>query len=368
MKVMLVAIFACLCLLAVGCNKPGTPKIFLNEGITLPIVTALAWLDAEDSSGNERFVSAYEDGTLAVWDVCSGLVTVTRSGQDDLYPNAASKDATSPDGAKKVSLADDGSILLADNSTGKELARYYCFGEEWVCMVPEGFYSASFGGAAFLSVEDREQRFGLEQLSGTLFRPDLFRAFVSGEAGDGKKGTGNGANPAPISLEGLFRKNSQPPLVSFSFDADTGEPLIKVTEQKGGAGFLTLYRRNESQEIPREFPVEVPVGLFPIEKVAGKKYSEKGNACYEISLKEIGLAIEAGELGVSAFNKSNTVESRRLWVELPLASSLNDSSVTTVAATLPVLRALIAASDGERGKAVGEILSHQREGALYSSV
>ena len=367
MKVMLVAFFACLCLLVVGCNRPSTPRILPDDGVALPVVTALAWLDAGET-GAGRFVSIYEDGALAVWDLCSGLVSVTRNGQDDSDSETISKDATSPDGTTKVALADDGSILLLDNSTGKELARYYYFGTEWVCINTEGFYNASFGGAAFLAVETGKRRFNLEQLSGALFRPDLFAAFVSGPSGDG---TWNGrpvkrANPAPLSIESLFRKENQPPLVSLSFDEDAREIKVKVTEQKGGAGFIVLYRRKGGQEFP--------VGLFPIGKALGKKYSEKGNTCYEIDLEELGFTAEAGELGVSVFNKSNTIESERIWVEFPPASFLTDSS--DAAAPLPILRALLVAPDEGQEKAsafaspfaVGEIFSRQAEGSLYSSV
>ena len=364
-----------LALIATGCYKPGNPRIFLSEGVEPPAVTALAWLDAEDSSVNGRFVSVYEDGSIAVWDVHAGLVSVMRNDEDDLGPetiNTISKDATSPDGTTKVAFADDGSILLLDNSTEKELARYYYFGTEWVCINTEGFYNASFRGAAFLTVEDGERRFGLEQLSGALFRPDLFAAFVSGPSGDG---TGNGrpvkgANPAPLSIESLFRKDNQPPLVSLSFDEDAREIKVKVTEQKGGAGFVALYRKKDDMVFP--------VGLFLAEEAAGKKYSEKGNACYEISLSGIGSSIEADELGVSAFNKSNTVESGRLWVELPptpvssLPASVGSSPSPPVLSP-PVLRALLAAADEGREKAnasafaVGEIFSQQAEGSLYSS-
>ena len=62
------------CFIIMGCvrQKEAIPRIVLAEDITLPVVTGLAWLSAEDSPGGDRFVSVTEDGLARVWEVFTG--------------------------------------------------------------------------------------------------------------------------------------------------------------------------------------------------------------------------------------------------------------------------------------------------------
>jgi len=354
---------------ASGCAGAGKERyrIVLEPGAALPAITALAWPDG-DFPDASCFAFAGDDGFIRVVDVLSGkplavfscgekicslvfesgteLVSLSESGNSVAYSlseNTAGGGEKPDLSGKSFSIA-DGAICMADSATGKEIARYYFFGksDEWVCITPEGFYNASSRGASLVALEVGKSRCRLDRLSGALFRPDLFASLVSKEKISG----------LPFSLTDLFKKEQLPPLVSLSFDEAAGEMLIKITEQKGGSGYVALYRRVGEAEIPS--------GFFDVKNEAVKKYSEKGKACYEIN---VNSDASFHEIGVSAFNKAYTVESERSWLKLPSARISSTQAE-------PVLRALIAGSgeDGKEAEELAKIFLLQREGDLYSDV
>jgi tetratricopeptide (TPR) repeat protein len=357
-----------------GCGGKGEEgyRVVLEEGASLPAITALAWPEA-DSTPN-CFAFAADDGFIRVVDGLTGkplavysceekisslvlnggteLLSLSESGKSVTYslPESNANAGGRPAGGGKTFSFVDGAVCLTDNATGKEIARYYFFSksEEWVCLTPEGFYNASVGGAALISLESGKRRYRLDSFSGAIFRPDLFAASIRKEI----------IAELPFTLPDLFKEDRMPPLVSLSFDESTNELRIKITEQKGGAGYVALYRRAGEAELP----LEIPAGFLNLKNEAVKKYSEKGKTCYEINMN-IDPSVQ-GEIGVSAFNGSYTVESERSWLKLP------STRVFPVADEAPVLRALVAAESDEResSEELAELFLLQSEGDLYSVV
>jgi len=367
---------AIICASCAGAKKESY-RVLLEPGVALPAITALAWPDG-DSPNAPYFAFAGDDGFIRVVDIFSGrplavfpceekisslvfnseaeLVSLSESGKSVTYP--LSENTASIGGGEKVGISGksftvaDGAICMADSAAGKEIARYYFFSQsdEWLCITPEGFYNASSHGAALVALEVGKSRCRLDRLSGALYRPDLFASLVNKET----------ISSLPFTLTDLFKKEQLPPLVSLSFDEAAGELKIKITEEKGGASYVALYRRAGEAE----FPLEIPSGFFDVKNEAIKKYSEKGKTCYEIN---VSIDTSFHEIGVSAFNKSYTVESERSWLKLPSAQV---SSVQVQAQAAPVLRALIAApAEGEKdSEELAEIFLLQSEGDLYSDV
>jgi len=358
-----------------GAREEGY-RIVLEEGASLPGITALAWPDADSPVG--CFAFAADDSFIRVVDVYSGrplvvfscdekisslgfisrteLLSLSESGKSVTHSLSESLGSAvgKPTGSDKAFSLVDGAVCLSDSASGKEIARYYFFSkpDEWVCITPEGFYNASNGGAALIALEMGKRRYRLDSLSGALYRPDLFAALLLIE-----KET---ISDLPFTLPDLFKEDKLPPLVSLSFDESSSELRIKITEQKGGASYVALYCRAGEAEIPLEIPQEIPVGFFNLRNEAVKKYSEKGRTCYKMNVNIDNSA--QGEIGVSAFNVSYTVESGRSWLKLPY------TRVSPVAAKAPVLRALIAAESDESAEELAELFSLQREGDLYSDV
>ena len=286
--------------------------------MNLPEITGLAWLE-EDLTGGEdhggSFASVQADGTLTVWDIYSGLVSIKEKSPGEFVSESGvipdfKKEALSPDGEKKLLPALDGGICLLDIATRKELARYYFFGKEkgseWICITPEGVFNASFGGSSFLTAETGKigsrhyRRYRLDQLSGALFRPDIFRTDFYR--------TGKNAL-LPLTLADLFDRKNFPPLLSVLPSNDMeGEKKIhlKITEQKGGTGPLALYRKIDG--------IKMPDGLLDPMEMVFKKYTEKGSTCYELELSPALWKNGGGEVGISVFNGRGTVESEPVWL------------------------------------------------------
>lgn len=345
-----------------GQKKEPFPLIVPVEGISLPEISGLAWLDSDAYPGGRSFVSVSSNGFISVWDMLNGQFAHYNQGEElsgltDFDPNTNTAfPVLSPDGTKKISPSGDGGIILYDAGSDKELARYYSLGSgEWVSIVPAGFYNASFHGSEMMELKSAKRKYTLDKLSGALYRPDLFRAQLLSPESKGKESP---------NLEALFNDEIAPPLVSVLSDKDSllkGVIHLVITEQKGGIGLLALYKRLNGEEIPS--------GLLDAKKTAEREYSEKGRTCYELTLTIDSLP-ESGSLGLSAFNKNNTIESERLWIEIPgrtagqTAAGVKPDAQPSPA---PALRALIAGTD-EQTETLGEFLSPQAEGELYSGV
>jgi tetratricopeptide (TPR) repeat protein len=370
------------CLFLSGCFFSGNdPRIVPEEGMVFPAVSALAF-----SPDGDRFALASDDGLIRVWEVYTGrqlsvfhaelsdfgegkirslsfddagFVSFSENGAAMTFP------VFSPDGTKKL-FPSQGALCLEDSATGKELARYYGFGRnEWVSVVPQGFFNASFNGASSLVAMAGKRHYQLDQLSGALYRPDIFHANVL----EGKEPASISGSPQSTHLKGLFDKDQVPPVLSILEAGSSGgeekpnEARIKISSQKGGVGHLALYRRFGGKLIP--------AGFLDVEKAADRKYTEKGRTCYEIKIG-FGVGRTEGELGVSVFNKYDTVESGRIWFKFPEDASrriLSDEIKTD--SRLPVLRVFLAAA-GEEACEQADILADyfegQAEGDLYSGV
>ena len=325
---------AMLCLTTTDCSRAKEEKVRFAPLENLPEITALAWLNEGDAAPMTRFTSVSADGFLRVWDIFTGLVSVSENPamnqtEDpsvflaDGYRSASS--VISPGGSLSLAPTGDGAVSLMEVLSGKELARYYSFpGAEWICLLSEGIYNASFRGALFLTAETGTPQSGsyrfyrMDQLSGALYRPDLFAEILSGETSRPAAGAKESAakiSAVPIRITDLFREEEGPPRVSLSPGSpDSGELKgvleITATAGKGGAGRLAFYRRADG--------IDKPVGFHETEKAADEKYSEKNGVRYVIRIGEgYGITFPEGELGVSAFNKNNTIESERLWITIP---------------------------------------------------
>jgi len=215
-----------------------------------------------------------------------------------------------------------------------------------------------------MAVKYGNKNYRLEQFSGALFRPDLFNALLRGEETE-----------IPATLESLVGEDNAPPLLALSIenalsfestffpDEVKRELKIVITEQKGGAGWAALYHRSGDNDIP--------VGLFPAEKAALKKYTDKENICYEIRVRLDRLAFRTGEMGVSVFNKYNTVESERIWIDLPAHDYGELFEKPVLLRESPVLSVLFAGADDEardQAETLGKFFTLQQDGNLYSAV
>jgi tetratricopeptide (TPR) repeat protein len=251
----------------------------------------------------------------------------------------------------------DGSVSVLD-SEGREGLRFYAFPQEgedaasgeWIALSPRGFYTASPGGASFITVEADKKNFSLSQFSESLFRPDAIDALLRGvDAGEG--------------LDSLLRIENLPPELAVSEEplvitqqGGTPEGIlnITVTGSGGGVGTAAVFR---SGSLGRH----TLLALYDIETIQRRKYREKNKDRIDA---EIRIPLEPGTKGVavSVFNRERTAESERRFIEIP---GPDIEEAAAVPGEKPVLHVLTTAP----GLAfIGEHFAPQEKGSLYSKV
>jgi tetratricopeptide (TPR) repeat protein len=320
-----------------------------GEGFSPLGVTGAAF-DAEG-----RLFVAGGGRQVRVWEPALGRrIRSYTAGAEDPWFAAALPDALSPDASLRARIADDGGIAILDAKNGREKIRLYSFeGDEWLSLVPEGFYNASFHGASFFSVKAGDSAYTLGQFSETLRRPDLLaKSFVEG------------AGAAGAAFAGVLKKNGtpkeEPPLVSARLSPDLwttgGGPVLEVTviERKGGAGPLVLYRRGSKGR-------ETPAGFFDIAHNKRRTYRENGEIRHELL---VYAAMETGDsvIGVSAFNSGVTLESERVWTEF---SPPPEKGAEAGQESKPLLY-VVFAGPGQGDAQTEAFFSRQETGALYA--
>jgi WD40 repeat protein len=92
----------------------------------------------------------------------------------------------SSDDQRIVSTANDGTTRVWNVETGKEIVQFISFvNGEWVAVTPEGYYTASVNGDAFLNVRTGNKITGIEPYRSTFYQPAVVEAAL--RLGDSEK-------------------------------------------------------------------------------------------------------------------------------------------------------------------------------------
>jgi formylglycine-generating enzyme required for sulfatase activity len=354
----------------------------------------------ETNPDGDLLFTLSSDGTLQVWEIYTGKrirnIKIGEHEYADEIPNGANKDfsavivddgiveiwnketliqtlevpytvtltAISRDGTKLFTASDDGVIYHYDIATGKEIAQYINFDDEWLSLVPSGYYNSSRYGSSHLTVQAGEDTYTLSQFAETLYRPDKFFEIASGISNVNKE-SGESAD-IPLS-EFLRSENVKPPRVEIltrnGLSTPDAETLIeiKLTEEDGGIGYITLYNG------------EILKSLVSLEEADADHSRAGGKNVYTVS---IPVMLDAGvnRIAVAAFNSEGNMESEKVYADIT-STRLDDA-----AEEKPVLHVLVSAikeyenplfnlkytiNDAEE---LRELFSRQSEGTLYSDV
>ncbi|MHB8843613.1 MAG: caspase family protein [Nitrospirota bacterium] len=260
-----------------------------------------------------------------IWDLATGAGrTITGKYELQITSNPPAGASFTPNGRNIVFSYGDGGIRIVDAASAREVAMMVGFEDgEWITITSEGYYTSSEKGARSLNVNAGGKKYDTDLFYDVFYRPDIVRAKLQGEDISGL---------VTITMEDAIK--APPPAVAFTGGTtESGRSAVKVCYEAastgGGigevrvfhngklvrsdgfyrelarpdgkqAGLLALNSRS-IYETMRGVVIRERAGLPPIRSAGkGERYEE----CAEIE-----AVPGENEVGLTAFNSSNTVQS-----------------------------------------------------------
>ena len=168
----------------------------LNEKTIGGAVNSVAF-----SPDGKFYVSGSRDRTIKLWDTATGSEIKTFIGHTD---DVTSVTFTS-NGKNIISASKDGSVRFWDTTTGEEIAQIVSYSgsdtqiiaasraltvevieqkadisSEWICITPDGYYTASPRGDRYLNVRAGNQVTGIDSFREMFYNPGIVEARLTG--------------------------------------------------------------------------------------------------------------------------------------------------------------------------------------------
>lgn len=303
------------------------------------------------SKDGKYIASGSYDYTIKYWDSSNGKLIRTLKG----HTGPVNSLNFSSDGNYLTSSSGDSTLKYWNIKTGELIYSVTLREGEILVWTPEGFFTGSEKLAReVVYIEEGTKTIGIDQFYDILYRPDLVEAKISGKdisvLAEGK------------SLDKLIHKDGLPPIVEFvtqSRMTDIRDITIKmkVRNTGGGIGKITVFVEGE--------PVTVSEGE------RGLKQLQKGTDITEYEYESlITLRYGMNNIEFSAYNKNNTIESKRASVQLIYKESSiikPDLYILTVAINMyrdNALRLKYSINDAD---SISDILK-KKSGNLYGKV
>ncbi len=284
-----------------------------------------AWGTALSPDNASGFVAAMPP---AVWDLASGKpITPLRWDRPKTAGLAQEKPPTAlfhPNGKSLVLFADDAAVRLFDPATGRMQAMLVGFADgEWIVITSEGYYNGSEKGARYLTTGGNGSSYPVELFSDVFYRPDIVMATLKGE---------DTRNLATMTMSEAV--HHPPPTVDFAATPGTTDQekitiCYQVNSTGGGIGEVRLFHNGkliQSDGFYRDI-VKWPSANQPLmamngaaiyaqmrsvssqakENIAPQASGQKGVSFADCT--KVATVAGENEVGITAFNSANTVES-----------------------------------------------------------
>ncbi len=250
-------------------------------------------------------------------------------------------------------------IDLWDTKRNHKLATFAIVNKNsWLIITPEGYFSGSKDAAKYLNItkytKDGMEPFDFSQLYDHFFRPDLVKLKLSGNEEAYQKAIGNMTyqealiNPPPkisfVSVNGKRLKKSGIDYDVVKTDKNKVKITFNIDAQQGGVGLVRIYQEGKliktigngqihrqsanldtlleqdqlnqkARENQKEYLASLAKAIDrnislndAISKVTEKTAIKNKAGKYTV---EIALKSGKNEIGIEAFNKTNTVTSYR---------------------------------------------------------
>jgi len=178
-------------------------------------------------------LSGSPDNTMKLWDVSSGMEIRTFQG----HTNSVNSVAFSPDGRYALSGGSSGATAIWDVASGHEIAFMVAFtDDEWVVIIPEGYFNSPPNGAKHLNVRIGNNVYGVDQFYAKFYRPELVQLALTGKE-----------LPKVESLTDVLAKKNAPtvkivsPVSGSTVDKDSVTISLKITDNGAGIGNVNIY-------------------------------------------------------------------------------------------------------------------------------
>lgn len=257
-------------------------------------------------SHNEQFVVFGTD-----WDIYC-LDSDGKQLWEKPVPGAAWAVNISGDDKLVVATLGDGTIRWYNAADGRELVALYInsSSKKWVMWTPEGYFDHSPGGETLVGYQinrdyDKEALFlTIDKFYDLFYRPDLIESKMKGE--DISEFAKN------INIEKILKEDSFPPEVEFvtesgKTDSKNIDIEFNVFDIGGGVGKIILFYDGMALKLSEGTRgMKLKNGDNPQIK-ALKKYTY---------INPITLKPGKNTLEIIAYNKNNTIESRKTAIEI----------------------------------------------------
>jgi WD40 repeat protein len=204
-------------------------------------------------------------------------------------------------GQRIAAGSSDGSVRLLASKDGSEIARMIRFdNDEWITIIPEGYFVASQDGDRWVNVRMDDKVYGIDQFYDVFYRPDIVERRLAGQPI---------APLITVTLQDALRQ--PPPQVSLSLPPNTapmaGQKIrlkLEALTQGGGVGEVRVMHNGKLLEVlnrtvvrtglarkPQPAPIQTPA------LTAQAQGATSGEAAVTRALR---LAVQTQQEAVSA--------------------------------------------------------------------
>jgi len=259
------------------------------------------------------------DNSPKLWHISSGETIRSFKG----HTLSIRSVAFSPNGKYILSGSRDGTVRIWDARSGKEIVQFIGFTDgEWIVITPEGYYNSSLNGHKQLNIRMDNNVYGIDQFYDVFYRPDIVTAKLRGE---------DISTLVTLTIDDAIK--NPPPTVEFTSipsasDRTKVKVCYKVKSTGGGIGEVRLFHNGKLIESDGYYKNMAKTSVMKTQLAAlnseaiyedMRSIAIKGKTSAAVVSKakgdiyegcvEVGAVTGENEVSVTAFNKSNTVQS-----------------------------------------------------------